>query len=193
MRIEATAAGVDEVGRGPLAGPVVAAAVCLDPSYDWSAIRDSKRLSAKRREHLDGEIRAHAVAFAIGAASVTEIDQLNIRVASLLAMQRAVQGLEPAPLFAWVDGRELPALDCAAEAVIGGDASVPAIAAASIIAKVYRDRCILDLHQQYPDYGFDRHMGYPTAYHRQQLIAHGPTPAHRRSFGPVARLINAAS
>lgn len=193
MRIEATAAGVDEVGRGPLAGPVVAAAVCLDPSYDWSAIRDSKRLSAKRREHLDGEIRAHAVAFAIGAASVAEIDQLNIRVASLLAMQRAVQGLEPAPLFAWVDGRELPALDCAAEAVIGGDASVPAIAAASIIAKVYRDRCILDLHQQYPDYGFDRHMGYPTAYHRQQLIAHGPTPAHRRSFGPVARLINAAS
>ena len=184
-------AGVDEVGRGPLAGPVVAAAVRLDPAADWSGLRDSKRLSVRSRERLDLLIRAQSLDWRIGVASVEEIDRLNIRVASLLAMQRAVTALEPAPREILVDGRDIPQVTCPATAVIGGDDSVPAIAAASIIAKVYRDRCILELHDQYPDYGFDRHMGYPTALHRERLQALGPCPAHRRSFAPVRRLLSA--
>ena len=184
-------AGVDEVGRGPLAGPVVAAAVRLDPAADWSGLRDSKRLSVRSRERLDLLIRAQSLDWRIGVASVEEIDRLNIRVASLLAMQRAVAALEPAPREILVDGRDIPQVTCPATAVIGGDDSVPAIAAASIIAKVYRDRCILELHDQYPDYGFDRHMGYPTALHRERLQALGPCPAHRRSFAPVRRLLSA--
>ncbi len=184
-------AGVDEVGRGPLAGPVVAAAVRLDPAADWSGLRDSKRLSVRSRERLDVMIRAQSLDWRIGMASVEEIDHLNIRMASLLAMQRAVTALAPTPREILVDGRDIPRVACPATAVVGGDDSVPAIAAASIIAKVYRDRCILELHDQYPDYGFDRHMGYPTALHRERLQALGPCPAHRRSFAPVRRLISA--
>ncbi|MEX0386162.1 ribonuclease HII [Spiribacter onubensis] len=184
-------AGVDEVGRGPLAGPVVAAAVRLDPSVSWSGLRDSKRLSARRRERMDAMIRAQSLDWRIGIASVEEIDHLNIRMASLLAMQRAVAALAPAPREILVDGRDLPEVACPATAVVGGDDRVPAIAAASIIAKVYRDRCILELHDQYPEYGFDRHMGYPTALHRERLQAIGPCPAHRRSFAPVRRLLSA--
>lgn len=189
LAIESHIAGVDEVGRGPLAGPVVAAAVCLSPDLDWSAVRDSKKLSARRREALDAIIREHAYAFAIASASVEEIDALNIRGATHLAMQRAVAALQPAPKQVLVDGNDLPAFDLPAQAIIGGDAQVPAIAAASIIAKVHRDRCLLALHAQYPDYGFDRHMGYPTKAHRDCLARLGPTPAHRRSFGPVRAAI----
>ena len=183
--IDPAVAGVDEVGRGPLAGPVVAAAVTLDPRADWSALRDSKRLSARRREQLDTRIRASAVGWAIAVASVEEIDRLNIRQASLLAMQRALEALDPAPAAVRVDGRDCPAVACPATAVIGGDDRVPAIAAASIIAKVYRDRCALALHARFPEYGFDRHRGYPTALHRERLVRHGPCAAHRRSFAPV--------
>ncbi|MEX0430498.1 ribonuclease HII [Spiribacter insolitus] len=188
--IDGDVAGVDEVGRGPLAGPVVAAAVRLDPTVSWSELRDSKRLSRRRREQLDAMIREQALDWRIEIASVEEIDQLNIRVASLLAMQRAVAALTPAPRAILVDGRDVPSVACPATAVVGGDDSVPAIAAASIIAKVYRDRCILALHEQYPQYGFDRHMGYPTMLHRERLRANGPCPAHRRSFAPVRRLLS---
>ncbi len=183
--IEPAVAGVDEVGRGPLAGPVVAAAVILDPGDDWSDLRDSKRLSAHRREGLDTRIRASAVAWEIALASAAEIDALNIRQASLLAMQRAVDALKPAPVAVRVDGRDCPRVACPVSAVVGGDDQVPAIAAASIIAKVYRDRIALDLHARYPDYGFDRHRGYPTALHRERLAHHGPCAEHRRSFKPV--------
>ncbi|RZU98460.1 ribonuclease HII [Spiribacter vilamensis] len=183
--IDPAVAGVDEVGRGPLAGPVVAAAVILDPSVDWSGLRDSKRLSAKRREQLDARIRASALGWEIAIAGVEEIDRLNIRQASLLAMQRAVEALDPRPSAIRVDGRDCPAVACPAMAVIGGDDRVPAIAAASIIAKVYRDRCALELHARFPEYGFDRHRGYPTALHRERLRRHGPCAAHRRSFAPV--------
>mgnify|MGYP001123481824 CR=1 FL=1 len=183
-------AGVDEVGRGPLAGPVVAAAVRLDPAVDWTGLRDSKRLSVRRREGLDAKIRAQALDWRIGLASVEEIDHLNIRAASLLAMQRAVEALQPAARSILVDGRDTPTVSCPATAVVGGDDLIPSIAAASIIAKVYRDRCIHALHAAYPQYGFDRHMGYPTKLHRERLIAHGPCPAHRRSFGPVRRRLS---
>ena len=191
--IDPMLAGVDEVGRGPLAGPVVAAAVRLDPACDWSSLRDSKRLAARRREALAGLIRERALGWSIAEASVEEIDRLNIRRASLLAMQRAVAGLRPAPAGVLVDGRDVPELECPATAVVGGDGRIAAIAAAAIIAKVYRDRCIRDLHARYPDYGFDRHMGYPTALHRQRLACHGPCPAHRRSFAPVRRLLSPGS
>ncbi len=189
IAIETHVAGVDEVGRGPLAGPVVAAAVCLSPHLDWSALRDSKKLSARRREALDEEIRQQAYAFAIASASVEEIDALNIRGATHLAMQRAVAALQPSPGKILVDGNDLPVFDRPAQAIVGGDGQVPAIAAASIIAKVHRDRCLLELHDQYPGYGFDRHMGYPTAEHRACLAQLGPTPAHRRSFAPVRAAI----
>lgn len=191
--IEGDIAGVDEVGRGPLAGPVVAAAVCLDPRVDWTALRDSKRLSAKRRERLDALIRARALDWRIAMASAEEIDHLNIRVASLLAMQRAVEALDPVPRGILVDGRDTPTVGCPATAVVRGDDSVPAIAAASIIAKVHRDQWILALHAEYPQYGFDRHMGYPTALHRERLNVHGPCPAHRRSFAPVRKRLSAGS
>jgi len=183
--VEAGIAGVDEVGRGPLAGPVVAAAVILDPADDWTDLRDSKRLSARRREGLDARIRASAVAWEIAVASAGEIDALNIRGASLLAMQRAVEALTPTPVAVRVDGRDCPSVVPPVTALVGGDDRVPAIAAASIIAKVYRDRLALDLHARYPDYGFDRHRGYPTALHRERLARHGPCAEHRRSFRPV--------
>lgn len=183
-------AGIDEAGRGPLAGPVVAAVVVLDPRDKINGLTDSKKLSAKRREVLALEIRARAFAWGIGRASVEEIDQLNILQATLLAMQRAVGRLPRLPLRALVDGNQCPALDCETEAVVGGDRTVPAISAASILAKTARDAEMHDLHQLYPQYGFDRHMGYPTAQHMKALLRHGPADCHRRSFAPVRRMLD---
>jgi len=180
-------AGVDEAGRGPLAGPVVAAAVILDDLHPIAGLADSKKLTARRRERLYDEILAKALCCSIAEASVQEIDQLNILQATLLAMQRAVSGLRLKPLKVLVDGNRLPVLDVRAEAVVQGDALVPAISAASILAKVHRDRLCQSLHAQYPAYGFDRHKGYGTAEHLNALAAHGPSPSHRMSFAPVAR------
>lgn len=184
-------AGVDEAGRGPLAGPVVAAAVILDDLAPIKGLADSKQLSAARREKLYDEIRAKALCCSIAQASVEEIDRLNILQATLLAMQRAVQGLRLKPAKVLVDGNRLPALDVLAEAIVSGDALVPAISAASILAKVTRDRLLAQLHQQHPEYGFDRHKGYGTAQHMQALQAHGALDVHRRSFAPVARALAA--
>jgi len=179
-------AGVDEAGRGPLAGPVVAAAVILDERHPIDGLADSKRLSPHRREALHDQIRAQALCHGIGLASVEEIDRLNILQATLLAMQRAVAGLRLRPAMVWVDGNRLPSLDMHAEAIVGGDATVPAISAASILAKVTRDRLLDDLHTRHPAYGFDRHKGYGTAQHLEALRRLGPLPEHRRSFAPVA-------
>jgi ribonuclease HII len=182
-------AGVDEVGRGPLAGPVVAAAVILHPDRPVNGLADSKKLSEKRRESLDLLIREEAICWSLGRAEVEEIDQLNILQASLLAMQRAVEGLSVTPNHALVDGKHLPSLSCTAEAVIGGDSSVPVISAASIIAKVARDREMVEMDLQYPGYGLAKHKGYPTKQHQIALESLGVTPIHRRSFGPVKRLL----
>ncbi|WP_300454057.1 ribonuclease HII [Accumulibacter sp.] len=181
--------GVDEAGRGPLAGPVVAAAVILDPGRPIVGLNDSKKLSARRRVVLAKTIRASAVAWAVAEASVEEIDRLNILQASLLAMQRAVAALAVRPRHALVDGTHCPPLPCTVEAVVGGDGRIASIAAASILAKTTRDAGMLVWHASYPQYGFDRHMGYPTALHLQALREHGVTPQHRRSFAPVARLL----
>ncbi len=185
---EGLACGVDEAGRGPLAGPVVAAAVILDPLNPISGLNDSKKLSAKRRDALAVEIRAKALAWSVAEASVEEIDRINILQASLLAMRRAVEGLKIQPETALIDGNRCPQLACPAEAVVGGDGKVASIAAASILAKTVRDAGMLVLHAEYPMYGFDRHMGYPTALHLQALREHGPSPVHRRSYAPVAQL-----
>jgi ribonuclease HII len=182
-------AGVDEVGRGPLAGDVVAAAVILDPANPVAGLRDSKKLSAKRREVLAVQIREQAVAWAIGRASVAEIDSLNVLQASLLAMRRAVEALQPQPVGVLVDGNRLPVWSYPALAVIGGDDSVAAIAAASILAKVQRDAELADLDRCYPGYGFASHKGYPTAQHLQALRQLGVSPVHRRSFAPVKNLL----
>jgi len=182
-------AGVDEAGRGPLAGPVVAAAVILDDLQPIAGLADSKTLSAARRERLFDEIRAKALCCSIGQASVGEIDQLNILQATLLAMQRAVQGLRLKPVRVLVDGNRLPRLDVPADAIVKGDARVAAIAAASILAKVTRDRWCMQLHAQYPQYGFAVHKGYGTRAHLMALQAHGACPEHRRSFAPVARVL----
>ncbi len=182
-------AGVDEAGRGPLAGPVFAAAVILDELHPIKGLADSKKLSAMRRERLHDEIMAKALCCSVAQASVEEIDRLNILQATMLAMQRAVQGLRLKPVRVLVDGNRLPALDVMAEAVVGGDAKVPAISAASILAKVTRDRWCDELHQRYPAYGFAAHKGYGTALHMQALRAHGPCPEHRRSFAPVAQAL----
>lgn len=182
-------AGVDEAGRGPLAGPVVAAAVILDDRAPIKGLADSKKLSARQRERLYDEIRAKALCCSVAQASVEEIDRLNILHATMLAMQRAVQGLRLKPAKVLVDGNRLPPLDVLAEAIVSGDALVPAISAASILAKVTRDRLLDELHQSHPEYGFDRHKGYGTALHLQALQAHGPLPEHRRSFAPVARAL----
>lgn len=179
-------AGVDEAGRGPLAGPVVAAAVILDPARPIAGLADSKTLSATRRDQLAVEIRAKALAWALGRAEAAEIDQLNILQATLLAMQRAVEKLNLAPTQVLVDGNRCPVLACACQAIIRGDASVPAISAASILAKTARDAELCQLHDRYPMYGFTRHKGYPTAAHREALRRYGPCPDHRRSFAPVA-------
>ncbi len=186
---EGLVCGVDEAGRGPLAGPVVAAAVILDSSRPIDGLNDSKKLSAKRREALAGEIRAKALAWAVAEASVDEIDRINILQASLLAMQRAVAGLAINPAKALVDGNQCPDLSCPVEAIVGGDGKIAAIAAASILAKTIRDAGMLELHATYPMYGFDRHMGYPTAVHLKALREHGVSPVHRRSFRPVAQLV----
>ncbi|WP_322992145.1 ribonuclease HII [Limnohabitans sp.] len=180
-------AGVDEAGRGPLAGPVVAAAVILDDLNPIRGLNDSKKLSAKRREALFDEIRARALCFAIAEASVQEIDQINILQATLLAMKRAVEALRLPPKLVLVDGNRLPTLSIRAEAIVQGDALVPAISAASILAKVHRDRLCQAMHQCYPVYGFDQHKGYGTAQHLAALQAHGPADCHRLTFAPVAR------
>ena len=185
-------AGVDEAGRGPLAGPVVAAAVILDELQPIAGLADSKALTVARRERLFDEIRAKALCCSIAEASVEEIDRLNILQATMLAMRRAVQGLRLKPRLALVDGNRLPVLDVPAEAVVKGDAKVAAISAASIVAKVTRDRWCAQLHDQYPQYGFAGHKGYGTAEHLAALQAHGACPQHRRSFSPVARALQAA-
>lgn len=186
---ESLVCGVDEVGRGPLAGPVVAAAVILDPAHPIAGLNDSKKLSETRREWLDVEIRQRALAWSIGRAEVDEIDAINILQASLLAMQRAVAGLVTRPGLALVDGNRVPVLDCPARAIVGGDASEACISAASIIAKVARDREMVELDREHPGYGFAKHKGYPTRMHLEALREHGISPVHRRSFGPVRRLI----
>jgi ribonuclease HII len=181
-------AGVDEAGRGPLAGPVVAAAVILDDLNPVKGLADSKKLSAFKREELYHMIRERSLCFCIAEASVEEIDALNILEATMLAMRRAVQGLRLTPAKVLVDGNRLPTLDVLAEAIVKGDAKIPSVSAASILAKVYRDHWCHQLHSQFPLYGFDRHKGYGTPEHLQALRTHGPTPWHRRSFAPVAEV-----
>ena len=183
-------AGVDEAGRGPLAGPVVAAAVILDDLKPIPGLVDSKTLSARQRERLSEAIHARALCFSVAHASVEEIDQLNILQATLLAMRRAVMGLRLKPHKVLVDGNRLPTLDIMAEAVVQGDRKVPAISAASILAKVARDRWCLEIDAEYPAYGFAAHKGYGTAQHLLALQTHGATPWHRRSFSPVARVLS---
>ncbi len=178
-------AGVDEAGRGPLAGPVVAAAVILDDEQPIEGLADSKALTAKRREMLFDEIRAKALCCSIAEASVEEIDEINILQATMLAMRRAVEGLRLKPAMVQVDGNRIPVLSVPAQAIVKGDALVQAISAASILAKVHRDRLCVSLHESYPHYGFDGHKGYGTAEHLAALRRHGPSPAHRRSFAPV--------
>jgi ribonuclease HII len=178
-------AGVDEAGRGPLAGPVVAAAVILDEAAPIHGLADSKALTPLRRERLHDEIRARALALCVAEASVEEIDRLNILQATLLAMRRAVEGLRLPPRQVLVDGNRLPVLRVPAQAIVRGDATVPAISAASILAKVHRDRLCDALDAAWPQYGFALHKGYPTPAHLKALRRHGACPAHRRSFGPV--------
>jgi ribonuclease HII len=183
-------AGVDEVGRGPLAGDVVAAAVILDPDHRIKGLADSKQLAPERREELHDLILAHALATAVARASVHEIDSLNILHASLLAMHRAVSALHIQPAFVYVDGNRLPKWQYKAEAVVEGDNRIAGIAAASILAKVTRDRELMTLDAQYPGYGFAQHKGYATPQHLQALRDLGPTPIHRRSFMPVRDLFS---
>ncbi|GMG87518.1 ribonuclease HII [Biformimicrobium ophioploci] len=180
-------AGVDEAGRGPLAGDVVAAAVILDPANPIEGLGDSKKLSEKKREQLFDVIRERALAYAIARASVQEIDELNILHASMLAMKRAVEALSPQPEYVLVDGNRLPRWHYTGEAVVKGDGRVATIGAASILAKVTRDREMLALHERFPQYGFDKHKGYPTKTHMAAVEQYGVTDQHRRSFGPVAR------
>ena len=182
-------AGVDEVGRGPLAGDVVAAAVILDPHKPISGLRDSKKLSQSQRESLALDIREYALAWSLGRASVAEIDEINILQASLLAMKRAVEALVTQPEYVLVDGNRLPQWSYASEPVVKGDDRVPAIAAASILAKVQRDSEMVALEQSYPGYGLARHKGYPTPEHLAALKQLGVTPVHRRSFAPVRELL----
>lgn len=182
-------AGVDEAGRGPLAGPVVAAAVILDELQPIKGLADSKKLTALRREALFDEIRAKALCSSIAFATVEEIDQLNILQATMLAMKRAVEGLRLKPHKTLVDGNRIPTLSMLAEAIVKGDALIPSISAASILAKVYRDRWCADLDQAFPQYGFARHKGYGTAVHLAALREHGACPQHRRSFAPVASVL----
>jgi ribonuclease HII len=186
-------AGVDEVGRGPLAGPVVAAAVILDDLRPIKGLHDSKTLGRLTRERLDARIRAHALCVSVAEASVQEIDALNILQATMLAMQRAVEGLRLPPAHVLVDGNRLPKLKMPADAIVKGDAKVAAIAAASIVAKVYRDALLAQLDTQHPLYGFADHKGYPTPEHLAALRRHGPCPAHRCSFRPVGEAALRAS
>ena len=181
--------GVDEAGRGPLAGPVYAAAVILDPAWHIAGLADSKVLSASRRLQLAGQIREHALSWAIASASVAEIDAINILQASLLAMRRAVEQLSIAPSEVLVDGNQCPILEYPVRAIVKGDSKIPAISAASILAKTARDAEMLRLHQLYPHYGLDRHKGYPTAVHLAALERHGVSEIHRLSYAPIRRLI----
>jgi len=180
-------AGVDEAGRGPLVGPVVAAAVILDPRKPIAGLADSKMLSPRKRERLFHEILAKALCCSVAQASAEEIDQINILQATLLAMQRAVAGLRLPPKLVLVDGNRLPLLPMQAQAIVKGDATVAEISAASIVAKVHRDQWCAEFHARYPEYGFAQHKGYGTAEHLAALVAHGPCPEHRRSFAPVAK------
>jgi len=183
-------AGVDEAGRGPLAGSVVAAAVILDEDFPIAGLTDSKKLSASRRMVLESEIKQRAKAWAVAESSQLEVDEINILQASLLAMRRAVLALELKPTQLLIDGNRLPRLDgYQMLAIVKGDLSEPCISAASILAKQYRDRQMLELDQLYPQYQFARHKGYPTALHRQLLKEHGVSPVHRRSFAPVRNLL----
>lgn len=184
-------AGVDEAGRGPLAGAVYAAAVILDPARPVGGLADSKALSAARREELALAIREQSLAWCVALASVQEIDDLNILRATLLAMQRAVQGLAIPPRLALVDGNQPPRLQCTVQTVVKGDTKVPAISAASILAKTARDADLMRLHALYPQYAFDKHKGYGTAQHLNLLREYGPCPEHRRSFAPVKALLQA--
>jgi ribonuclease HII len=182
-------AGVDEAGRGPLAGPVVAGAVILDPDNPIAGLQDSKRLTARRRDVLYAEIEERALAWAVGHADVEEIDRINILQATLLAMQRAVAALQPAAAHALIDGNRCPELACPAQAIVKGDSRVAAISAASIMAKVTRDREMLLLDIRYPGYGFAQHKGYPSKAHIQALENLGVSPVHRRSYAPVRRVV----
>ena len=182
-------AGVDEAGRGPLAGPVVAAAVILDPARMIEGLADSKKLSARKRERLEREIKDRALAWSVMQADVVEIDQINILQATLQAMARCVAALPVTPLQVLVDGNQAPPVNIPVQTVIKGDATVAAIAAASILAKVERDRIMLQLDEQYPGYGFAKHKGYPTRSHIEALQRLGVTPVHRRSYGPVKRCL----
>ncbi len=182
-------AGVDEAGRGPLVGAVVAGAVILDPEHPIEGLNDSKKLTAKKREQLAVEIKQYAKAWAVSSVEPEVIDEINILQASLLAMKQALEALSIEPDFALIDGNKLPDLKCDAEAIVKGDSRVAAIAAASILAKVERDMQMQELHKEYPQYEFDRHKGYPTKVHMALLIEHGPCPEHRKSFGPVRRLL----
>jgi len=190
---EGLVCGIDEAGRGPLAGPVVAAAVILDPARPIAGLKDSKKLSEKRRDELAVEIRAKALAWAVGEASVAEIDHLNILHATMLAMQRAVAGLGRAPDEVWVDGNRCPNWAWRSQAVVKGDDKVAAIAAASILAKTTRDQFMCRLHADFPAYGFAQHMGYGTAAHLAALQTHGACPQHRHSFGPVKLVLDQTS
>jgi ribonuclease HII len=182
--------GVDEAGRGPLVGAVFAAAVILDPARPIAGLADSKKLSEKRREQLEVQIKERSLAWSIAFADAAEIDQLNILHATMLAMQRAVAGLPVQPQRALIDGNRCPRLDMQAQAIVKGDATVPEISAASILAKTARDAEMRLLHARFPQYGFDQHKGYPTPAHFAALQLHGACPQHRRSFAPVARVIN---
>ncbi len=185
---EGPVCGVDEAGRGPLAGPVYAAAVVLDPGAPVAGLRDSKALSARAREALAAAIRERALAWSVASASAAEIDALNILQATMLAMRRAVDGLGLRPALARVDGNRAPVLACAVETLVRGDALDPAISAASILAKCARDAQMDALHERFPQYRFDLHKGYPTALHLALLSEHGACPEHRRSFAPVRKL-----
>ncbi len=182
--------GVDEAGRGPLAGPVFAAAVILDPAKPIAGLRDSKKLSAAKREALALLIQRDALAWSIAQCSETEIDTLNILQATMLAMRRAIEGLSMVPTLALIDGNRCPVCTVRAEAIIKGDDKVAEISAASILAKTARDAALMHMHQQYPDYGFDQHQGYPTALHLARLRLHGVAPVHRRSYAPVRALLD---
>jgi ribonuclease HII len=181
--------GVDEAGRGPLAGPVFAAAVILDPARPIEGLRDSKKLSEAKRDALAIEIKTCALAWSIAQSSEAEIDELNILQATMLAMRRAVQGLQVQPTLALIDGNRCPVMPVRSEAIVKGDDKVPAISAASILAKTARDAALAELHRLYPHYAFDQHKGYPTALHLDRLRLHGVSPVHRKSYGPVKALL----
>jgi ribonuclease HII len=191
---DATWAGVDEVGRGPLVGSVVTAAVILPLDYDLPGLTDSKKLSEKRRELLAEQIKMQAIAWSVCEASASEVDALNVLQASLLAMRRAVEGLSIVPAGVWVDGNRCPqGLTMPCQAVVKGDLTVPAISAASILAKVARDAQMQQLHEAFPEYGFDKHKGYPTAAHLSALARLGPLSEHRKSFAPVRAMLTQSS